>query len=264
MSLALLARQRAARDTRRPANARRAAEARLAADARAHSFHSHLRTLRTPADGNCLFSSIAEILSRSHADLVARVDAAVIADVCPDRAGARVKWTPDVLRRAVAASVLRRDSVTDAALGESAAVARGAALPPEELRHFLIADASGAAPMSDAWRAALASAMSDRRIYWGDAYALYVLEGLLRLRFIVLGTSARARLTALVTPDHGAEFAPLAFAMLLLGGAAANHYTPLLLLPAPSLLFTRETAPEQLLAFLRATTPPGSPYAYLW
>lgn len=218
-----------------------------------------LRRLPAPRDGDCLFWSIAEALNRSAPPILEAVTASVLARVAPDAAGRGVRWSGGLLRRVVAASVLSVDPVTDAALRESAAVAAGGSLAPRELAHFSAAARSGAPVLSRSWRGALAAAMRDRGTYWGDTYALYVLEALLQLRFIVLGGAAGG-LRPIVTADHGADFAPLAFGVLEL---AADHYSPLLVTPSRSMLFARGDAPAALLAFLRATLPPGSPYVYL-
>jgi hypothetical protein len=173
------------------------------------------RLVRTVADGDCLFHSV-HLCMLSVAGERARVP------------------TSAQLREAVARTALdRHDGRATAALESwRAALAAGDRDLCRDYAHArpLLCDSP---PFSDRSRRRVYEAMRDRRVYWGDEYAIDVLERILGVRILVVSPDRQGRCRGMLRYDADRGGGVLArrrrsgrapFIVLALAGA---HYKPL-------------------------------------
>ena len=148
-----------------------------------------------PADGNCLFASVIRLMD----DVV----------------------TPNSLREVVADEI-RQPEHKDTLDVWWALAPRGRGEPSmsDELQHI---PPRTDEVMDDDWVAQLQANMLNPMLYWGDEFALKVLERLYTARFVVLAKVGR-RTTVSTGFDHGPDWVPTCAGLLYL---SHNHYEPL-------------------------------------
>lgn len=156
---------------------------------------------RIPADGNCFFTAALAAQKGVHPSKV------LMQDVME-------------LRKNVATAIHHPTMADTIETYFSIAQSLGEDPPPEEIAHIPHADK--ATDRAD-WLDQLEANMMNPAVYWGDEFAIKVLQTKWNTRIIVVASVGKV-VTLSPGPDHGADFSPDTWVCLYLKDV---HYEPL-------------------------------------